>query len=82
MSKKRAETRTINVKRAIEKKDEPDDRAEWLMISLTASMSTRDGVFGRDRYGNEPVHCIPFHTTSLIDSNEALIKAVRQPMNK
>src|SRR5215475_12962978 len=30
------------------KKDEPDDRAEWLMISLTASMSTRDGVFGRD----------------------------------
>ena len=31
------------------KKDEPDDRAELLMISLTASISTRDGVFGRDR---------------------------------
>jgi hypothetical protein len=31
------------------KKDEPDDRAEWLMISLTASMSTRDEVFGTDR---------------------------------
>jgi hypothetical protein len=30
------------------KKDEPDDRAEWLMISLSASISTRDGVFGRD----------------------------------
>ena len=31
------------------KKDEPDERAEWLMIPLTASKSTRDGVFGRDR---------------------------------
>jgi hypothetical protein len=30
-------------------KDEPDDRAEWLMISLTASISTRDEVFGRER---------------------------------
>ena len=30
------------------KKDEPDDRAEWLMISLTASISTRDEVFGTD----------------------------------
>src|SRR5262252_7403853 len=30
------------------KKDEPDDRAGWLMISLTASNSRRDGVFGRD----------------------------------
>jgi hypothetical protein len=30
------------------KKDEPDDRAELLMISLNASISTRDGVFGRD----------------------------------
>jgi hypothetical protein len=30
-------------------KDAPDDRAEWLMISLTASISTRDEVFGRDR---------------------------------
>ena len=29
-------------------KDAPDDRAEWLMISLTASISTRDEVFGRD----------------------------------
>src|SRR5262245_2077011 len=29
-------------------KDEPDDQAEWLMISLTASNSTRDEVFGRD----------------------------------
>ena len=33
----------------LSKKDELDDRAEWLMIPLTASMSTRDGVFGRDR---------------------------------
>jgi hypothetical protein len=31
-------------------KDEPDDRAEWLMISLTVSISKRDEVFGRDRY--------------------------------
>jgi hypothetical protein len=31
------------------KKDEPDERAEWRMIPLTASKSTRDGVFGRDR---------------------------------
>jgi hypothetical protein len=30
------------------KKDEPDDRAEWLMISLTASSSMRDGIFGSD----------------------------------
>jgi hypothetical protein len=30
------------------KKDEPDDRAEWLMISLTASSSMRDGGFGSD----------------------------------
>jgi hypothetical protein len=29
--------------------DGPDDQAEWLMLSLTASMSTRDEVFGRDR---------------------------------
>jgi hypothetical protein len=28
--------------------DEPDDRAEWLMIHLTASISRRDEVFGRD----------------------------------
>jgi len=33
------------------KKDEPDDRAEWLMIHLTASISRRDDVFGRDRLG-------------------------------
>jgi hypothetical protein len=32
------------------KKDEPEDRAEWLMISLTTSISRRDEVFGRDRY--------------------------------
>src|SRR6266508_5175299 len=31
-------------------KNEPDDRAEWLMISLTASSSRRDEVFGRDSY--------------------------------
>jgi hypothetical protein len=31
------------------KKDEPDDPAEWLMIPLTASISRRDEVFGRDR---------------------------------
>ena len=31
------------------KKDEPDDRAEWLMISLTSSISRPDEVFGRDR---------------------------------
>jgi hypothetical protein len=30
------------------KKGEPDDQAEWLMISLTASSSMRDGVFGGD----------------------------------
>jgi hypothetical protein len=30
------------------KKDEPDDRAEWLMISLTARSSMRDGVFWSD----------------------------------
>ena len=30
------------------KKDEPEDRAEWLMIPLTTSISTRDEVFGRD----------------------------------
>jgi hypothetical protein len=32
-----------------QKKDEPDDRSGWLMISLTASSSMRDGFFGRDR---------------------------------
>jgi hypothetical protein len=32
------------------KKDEPDDEAEWLMVSLTASSSRPDEVFGRDRY--------------------------------
>ena len=31
------------------KKDESYERAEWLMISLTASSSMRNGVFGRDR---------------------------------
>jgi hypothetical protein len=31
------------------KKDEPDDRAEWLMISLTASISRPDEIFGTDR---------------------------------
>jgi hypothetical protein len=31
------------------KKDEPEDRAEWLMISLTTSISRLDEVFGRDR---------------------------------
>src|SRR5262245_51837772 len=31
------------------KKDEPDDQAEWLMISLTAGNSRQDEVFGRDR---------------------------------
>jgi hypothetical protein len=31
------------------KKDEPDNRAEWPMISLTASISTRDWVFVRDK---------------------------------
>jgi hypothetical protein len=31
------------------KKDEPDDRAEWLMISLAAGSSRRVEVFGRDR---------------------------------
>jgi hypothetical protein len=30
------------------KKDEPDDQAEWLMISLTATISRPDEVFGRD----------------------------------
>jgi hypothetical protein len=34
-----------------QKEDGPDDQAEWLMLSLTASMSTRDEVFGRDRDG-------------------------------
>src|SRR5262245_2593414 len=32
------------------KKDEPDDRAEWLMIPLTTSISMRDEVFGRDSW--------------------------------
>jgi hypothetical protein len=32
------------------KKDEPDDRAEWLMISLTATISRPDGIFGTDRW--------------------------------
>src|SRR5262249_8554656 len=49
MSKKRAEMRTINAKQTHRNKDEPDDRAEWLKISLTASISMRDEVFGRDR---------------------------------
>jgi len=49
MSKKRAEMRTIKAKQTHRNKDEPDDRAEWLMISLTASSSMRDEVFGRDR---------------------------------
>jgi|SRR5262245_2753127 len=31
-----------------QKEDGPDDQAEWLTLSLTASMSTRDEVFGRD----------------------------------
>src|SRR5262249_44548820 len=31
------------------KYDEPDDQAEWLMISLTASNSRLDEFFGRDR---------------------------------
>jgi hypothetical protein len=34
------------------KKDEPDDQAEWLMISLTASNSRLDEVFGRDNGEN------------------------------
>jgi hypothetical protein len=37
------------VKQTIEKKDEPDDEAEWLMVSLTTSSSSPDEVFGRDR---------------------------------
>jgi hypothetical protein len=48
MSKKRAEMRTINAKQTHRNKDEPEDGAEWLMISLTASISMRDEVFGRD----------------------------------
>ena len=31
------------------KKDEPDDRAEGLMISLTSSISMPDEIFGTDR---------------------------------
>ena len=31
------------------KKNEPDDRAEWLMISLTATISRPDEIFGTDR---------------------------------
>jgi hypothetical protein len=34
------------------KMDETDDRAEWLMISLTASSLRRDEVFGRDAPGS------------------------------
>ena len=30
------------------KKDEPDDRAEWPMISLTASISMQDEVLTKD----------------------------------
>ena len=39
-----------------QKEDGPDDQAEWLMISLTASMSTRDEVFRRDRRRMDPPH--------------------------
>src|SRR5215510_1230451 len=31
------------------KKDEPDDRAKWLMISLTATISRPDEIFGTDK---------------------------------
>jgi hypothetical protein len=40
--------RTIDVKQTIGIKDESDDRAEWLLISLTSSISRPDEVFGRD----------------------------------
>ena len=30
-------------------KDESDDQGEWLMISLTSSISMPDEIFGRDR---------------------------------
>jgi hypothetical protein len=40
------------------KKDEPDDGAEWLMISLTATISRPDGIFGTDRIGG---YCDPEH---------------------
>jgi hypothetical protein len=56
MSKKRVEMRTINAKQTHRNKDEPDDRAEWLKISLTASISMRDEVFGRDRQVNRGEH--------------------------
>jgi hypothetical protein len=48
MSKKRAETRTINVKQTIEKRmSRTIEQNGW--ISLTASNAMRDGLFGRDR---------------------------------
>jgi hypothetical protein len=34
--------------RMILNEEEPGDGAEWLMISLTASSSRRDEIFGRD----------------------------------
>jgi hypothetical protein len=34
-------------------KDVSDDRAEWLMISLTSSISRSDEVFGRDTRRNQ-----------------------------
>jgi len=48
MSKKRAETRTINVKQTIEKRmSRKIEQNGW--SSLTASISMRDVFFGRDR---------------------------------
>src|SRR6266511_4351703 len=38
----------IRLRTSKKRKDESDERAEWLMISLTASSSMRDGVFRRD----------------------------------
>jgi hypothetical protein len=46
------------------KKDEPEDRAEWLMISLTTSISRRDEVFGRDT-GKSVKYSIRAGVTSL-----------------
>jgi hypothetical protein len=46
------------------KKDEPDDQAEWLMISLTTSISRPDEVFGRDS-------CLPGSNSRAWSSSRA-----------
>jgi hypothetical protein len=53
------------------KEDKPDDRAEWLMLSLTASISTRDEVFGRNTLSLLP------HPQKLLEMGDADIRLCR-----